>query len=135
MTANFHSPNTAGVVSRQSKYSVKESLDHFQELLQAKGVKVFARIDQQEEAKKVGLTLAPIELIIFGNPVAGTPIMNAVPVAALDLPLKLLAWQDASGNVWLSYNDPVYIQERYSLSADLVTKIHFESLLAQIAQS
>jgi uncharacterized protein (DUF302 family) len=134
MSTNFHSPGTAGIISKQSKYSVKESLDRFQDLLTSKGVTVFARIDQQAEAKKVGMALAAIELLIFGNPAAGTPIMNAVPLSALDMPLKLLAWEDDKGTVWLSYNDPVYLQERYSLPDDLVKKIHFEPLLDQVVK-
>jgi len=90
-----------GIISKKSPHDVRKSLDLFQQLLAAKGIVVFARIDQQAEAKKVGLDLPPTELIIFGNPLAGTPIMHSFPVAALDLPLKLLAWSHEGLDVWL----------------------------------
>jgi uncharacterized protein (DUF302 family) len=109
-----------GIISKESTYSVKESMDRLQKALEAKGIVVFARIDQQAEARKVGLDLSPIELIIFGNPKAGTPVMAALALAGLDLPLKILAWQDGDRRVWLSYNEPAYIRQRYSLSDVLV---------------
>lgn len=112
-----------GIISKESTYSVKESIDRLQKVLQAKGIVVFARIDQQAEAGKVGLDLSPIELIIFGNPKAGTPVMAALPLAGLDLPLKILAWQDNEQRVWLSYNEPMYIQQRYSLSDILIKNL------------
>jgi uncharacterized protein (DUF302 family) len=121
--------NTSGVISKQSKYSVKESLDRLQKILQAKGITLFARIDQQAEARKIGLDLPPTELLIFGNPKAGTPIMSAVPLAGLDLPLKVLSWQDADNKVWLSYNEPAYIQQRFALSDALVHPIDFGPLV------
>ncbi len=122
-----------GIISRQSKFSVKESLDKFQELLLAKGITVFARIDQQAEARKVGLDLTPTELIIFGNPKSGTPVMIAAPLVALDLPLKLLAWGHSDSSVWLTYNDPEYLKQRYVLPPDLVKKLDFGPLIDQIA--
>ena len=76
-----------GIISKKSPYDVKKSLDMFQQLLAAKGITVFARIDQQAEARKVGLDLPPTELLIFGNPLAGTPVMDSFPLSALDLPL------------------------------------------------
>ena len=121
-----------GIITRQSKYSVKEALDKFEALLSAKGITVFTRIDQRAEAKKVGMDLPPTELIVFGNPRAGTPIMAAFPLAALDLPLKLLAWgQDDT--VWLAYNDPAYLQQRYALPDEMTKKIDFRPLVDQIA--
>jgi uncharacterized protein (DUF302 family) len=122
-----------GIISRQSKFSVKESLDRFQDLLAAKGITVFARIDQQAEARKVGLDMPPTEIIIFGNPKAGTPLMVAAPLAALDLPLKLLAWGHSDATTWLTYNDPEYLKQRYVLPADLVKKLDFGPLVDQIA--
>ena len=92
-------------------------------ILQAKGITIFARIDQQTEAEKVGLNLCPTQLLLFGNPQAGTPLMVAAPTIALDLPLKALAWSAADGKVWLSYNDPNYLKQRFSLSDDLVKNI------------
>lgn len=107
-----------GLISKPSKYSVPETLHRLETILTAKGIKVFARIDHSGEAEKAGLKMPPTQLLIFGNPKGGTPVMLAAPTAAIDLPLKALAWQDASGQVWLSYNDPAYIQRRYGLTAD-----------------
>jgi len=123
-----------GIITRQSKYSVKESLDRFAELLSAKGITVFARIDQQAEARKVGMNMPPTELIIFGNPKSGTPLMVAAPLIALDLPLKLLAWSHGDANVWLTYNDPAYLRQRYTLSDEMVSKIDFGPLVDQITE-
>jgi uncharacterized protein (DUF302 family) len=109
-----------GIINKESTYSVKESMDRLQKVLEAKGIVVFARIDQQAEARKASLDLSPIELIIFGNPRAGTPVMVALPLAGLDLPLKVLAWQDGDQRVWLSYNEPAYIGQRYTLPDVLV---------------
>jgi uncharacterized protein (DUF302 family) len=121
--------NSTGIISKQSKYSVKESIDRLQKILSSKGVTIFARIDQQAEAQKAGLVLSPIELLIFGNPKTGTPIMSAVPLAALDLPLKAISWQDIDHKVWLSYNEPAYIQQRFSLSDALIKNIEFGPLV------
>jgi uncharacterized protein (DUF302 family) len=89
----------------------------------AKNINIFARIDQQVEAEKVGLNLCPTQLLLFGNPQAGTPLMVAAPTIALDLPLKALAWSAADGKVWLSYNDPNYLKQRFSFSDDLIKNI------------
>jgi uncharacterized protein (DUF302 family)/uncharacterized membrane protein YidH (DUF202 family) len=105
-----------GLITKASQHSVPETLDRVEALLRAKGIKVFARIDHSGEAAQVGLTMPPTQLLIFGNPKGGTPIMLAAPTAAIDLPLKALAWQDSSGKVWLTYNDPAYIMRRYGLA-------------------
>ena len=112
-----------GIISKSSPYSVPETIDRLAAVLQAKGITIFARIDQQLEAEKVGLSLRPTQLLLFGNPQAGTPLMVAAPMIALDLPLKALAWEAADGTVWLSYNDPNYLKQRFSLSDDLVKNI------------
>ena len=91
--------------------------------LRAKGIKVFVRVDHSGEAEKVGLKMAPTQLLIFGNPKAGTPVMLAAPTAAIDLPLKALAWQDTAGQAWLSYNDPAYLMRRFGLSEDEIKTI------------
>jgi uncharacterized protein (DUF302 family) len=109
-----------GIVSKPSKYSVQETLHRLETILTAKGVKIFALVDHSGEAKKAGLKMPPTQLLIFGNPRGGTPVMLAAPTAAIDLPLKALAWQDANGQVWLSYNDPSYIQRRFGLSEDVM---------------
>jgi uncharacterized protein (DUF302 family) len=112
-----------GIISKASKYSVPETLDRVDALLQSKGIKIFVRVDHSGEAEKVGLKMAPTQLLIFGNPKGGTPIMLAAPTAAIDLPLKALAWQDADGKVWLSYNDPEYIKKRFGLTDDQIKTI------------
>jgi uncharacterized protein (DUF302 family) len=113
----------AGVVTVPSPYSVAETLDRLQTSLAEHGTKVFARIDQAAEARAVGLSMPEIQLLIFGNPKGGTPIMLAEPLAALDLPLKALAWQDHEGRVFVSYNESAYLGDRFNLSAELVKPI------------
>ena len=100
-----------GIISKPSKYSVPETLHRLETILTAKGIKVFALVDHSGEAEKAGLKMPPTQLLIFGNPKGGTPVMLAAPTAAIDLPWKALAWQDANGQVWLSYNDAAYIQQ------------------------
>jgi len=112
-----------GIISQLSPYSVTETIDRLTAILQAKSITIFARIDQQAEAEEVGLSLRPMQLLLFGNPKAGTPLMIAEPTIALDLPLKVLAWESADGKVWLSYNDPHYLQQRFSLSNELLKNI------------
>jgi uncharacterized protein (DUF302 family) len=114
---------TNGIISQPSPYSVTETMNRLEALLQAKGITIFARIDQQVEAEKVGLSLRPTQLLLFGNPKAGTPLMVAEPTIALDLPLKVLAWETTDGKVWLSYNNPNYLKQRFSLSDNLVGNI------------
>jgi uncharacterized protein (DUF302 family) len=109
-----------GIISKPSKYSVPETLHRLETILTAKGIKIFALVDHSGEAEKAGLKMPPTQLLIFGNPKGGTPVMLAAPTSAIDLPLKALAWQDANGQVWLSYNDPAYIERRYGLSADVM---------------
>jgi uncharacterized protein (DUF302 family) len=109
-----------GIVSKPSKYSVRETLHRLETLLTAKGIQVFALVDHSGEAEKAGLKMPPTELLIFGNPKGGTPVMLANPTAAIDLPWKALAWQDTDGQVWLSYNDAAYIQHRFGLSDEIM---------------
>jgi uncharacterized protein (DUF302 family) len=113
----------SGVIDVSSRYSVPETLSRLQSMLKEKGVTVFALIDHSGEAEKVGFTMRPTQLLIFGSPKGGTPLMVAAPRLAIDLPLKALAWQDEQGNVWLSYNSPEYLQERHGFPADLLRNI------------
>jgi len=94
---------------------VPETLKRLQSVLQAKNLDVFARVDHSGEAEKVGLKMRPTQLIVFGSPKAGTPLMVASPTLAIDLPLKALAWEDADGQVWLSYNSPEYLKQRHNV--------------------
>jgi uncharacterized protein (DUF302 family) len=109
-----------GIISKPSKYSVPETLHRLETILTSKGIKVFAQVDHSGEAEKAGLKMPPTQLLIFGNPKGGTPVMLAAPTAAIDLPWKALAWQDGAGQVWLSYNDAAYIQKRYGLGDDVM---------------
>ncbi|HEY9638567.1 MAG TPA: DUF302 domain-containing protein [Coleofasciculaceae cyanobacterium] len=121
-----------GIISQPSQYSVTATIDRLEAVLQAKGITIFARIDHQAEAEKVGLSLRPTQLLLFGSPKAGTPLMVAEPTTALDLPIKILAWEAADSKVWLSYNDPNYLKQRFSLSDELVKNIAvIESLIHQ----
>jgi len=122
-----------GLITHASPYSVAETLDRLEAILHSKNITVFARVDHSGEAAKVGLPMPPTQLLIFGNPKGGTPIMVAAPLAAIDLPLKALAWQDASGKVWLSINDPHSLQNRYDLSDDLLKPIAGVEVLIQQA--
>ena len=104
-----------GFVSQPSPYPVAETLDRLEGLARAKGMTIFARIDQRAAAEAVGLTMRPMQLLIFGDPRGGTPLMDAFPSLAIDLPLKALAWEDADRRVWLSHNSPAYLQQRHGL--------------------
>jgi uncharacterized protein (DUF302 family) len=104
-----------GIIDLPSKYSVAETVNRLESLLKSKGIKVFARIDQAAEAKAVGLSMRPTELLIFGDPRVGTPVMEKYPSIAIDLPLKALAWESSDGRVWLSYNSSEYLMERHQL--------------------
>src|SRR3974390_3361694 len=114
---------TPGIIDVPSPYSVPETLARLQSILKEKGVTVFALVDHSGEAAKAGLTMRPTQLLIFGSPKAGTPLMVAAPSLAIDLPLKALAWQDERGKVWLSYNSPEYLQERHNIPADLLKNL------------
>ncbi len=104
-----------GFIGKPSRYLVPETLDRLVTVLQSKGMTVFARIDHAAEAEKVGLKMRPTQLLIFGNPKGGTPLMVAAPTVAIDLPFKALAWEDANGKVWLGYNAPSYLKERHGI--------------------
>ena len=102
-------------------------------ILESKGVMVFALVDHSGEAEKVGMKMRPTKLLIFGNPKAGTPLMMASPSIAIDLPLKILIWEDAAGKVWLSYNSPECLQQRHELPPELLQNIAVVAALAQKA--
>ena len=112
-----------GLLQVASPYSVDETVKRLEAVLAERGVKVFALIDHSGEAEKVGLSMRPTQLLIFGSPKAGTPLMVAAPRLAIDLPLKALAWQDELGKVWLSYNSPEYLRQRHGFPADLMNNI------------
>jgi uncharacterized protein (DUF302 family) len=100
-----------------------ETVSHFERLLAAKGMMLFAKIDFTGDAKRAGLTMSRMMLLVFGNPKGGTPVMVAVPSSALDLPLKVLVSEEADGKVWLSFNAPEYLAQRHGIPAELVANI------------
>jgi uncharacterized protein (DUF302 family)/uncharacterized membrane protein YidH (DUF202 family) len=119
-----------GIVTIPSHQSVDQTVQKLEGILQAKGVKLFALIDHSGEAEKAGMQMRPTRLLIFGNPKAGTPLMIASPSIAIDLPLKVLVWEDAGGKAWISYNSPSYLQARHGLPAELVQNIAVVGALA-----
>ncbi|MBH0042344.1 MULTISPECIES: DUF302 domain-containing protein [unclassified Pseudoalteromonas] len=103
-----------GLISVKSPLSAKATMDKFENLAKQKGLNIFARIDHAAGAKKVEQQLRPTEVLIFGNPKGGTPLMQCAQTIGIDLPLKALVWEDAQSQVWLSYNDPAYIAARHN---------------------
>jgi uncharacterized protein (DUF302 family) len=119
-----------GFASKPSAHSVDETVAKLRGLLDAKGVTVFAVVDHSGEAAKAGLTMRPTKLVIFGNPKGGTPVMVAAPSIAIDLPLKILVWEDADGKVWCSYNEASYLQARHHVPQELVANISVAEMFA-----
>ena len=119
-----------GIVDVPSNHSVDETVDRLKNILQSKGITLFALIDHSGEAGKVGMRMPPTKLLLFGNPKAGTPLMLAAPSIAIDLPLKILVWEDSQKKVWVSYNSPEYLKERHGLSQNLLSNIAIVEALA-----
>ena len=126
------SSNDSGLVDIPSKHSVDETLAKLKGILQAKGITLFALIDHSGEAARVGMKMRLTKLLIFGNPKAGTPVMLAAPSSAIDLPLKILIWEDAQGKVWVTYNSPAYLQERHNIPVELLPNV---SVIEAVAES
>mgnify|MGYP002712068842 CR=1 FL=1 len=114
-----------GLITLRSENSVPVTLDRFEQAVRAKGMTVFARVDHAAGAQGVGLSLPPMQVLIFGNPKIGTLLMQSAPTAGIDLPLKVLAWEDSEGVVWLAYNDPAYLAGRHAITdrAETVAKM------------
>lgn len=112
-----------GLIRRESQHPPAVTIHRLETLLTEKGVKIFARIDFSGDAQTAGLTLRPELMLIFGNPRAGTPLMLEQPTAGIDLPLKMLAWEDAAGKSWVAFNDPGYIIERHGLTESLARNL------------
>ena len=124
-----------GIVNKPSHHSVDLTVEKLKGILQAKGVMLFALVDHSGEAEKVGMKMRPTKLLIFGNPKAGTPLMQAAPSTAIDLPLKILVWEDGQGRVWVSYNSSAYLQQRHGFPAELLQNIAVvETLAAKAAE-
>ena len=124
-----------GIVDKPTNHSVDETVEKLKGILQSKGVALFATVDHSGEAAKVGMKMPPTKLLIFGSPKAGTPLMLASPSVAIDLPLKILIWEDAQGKAWVSYNSPPYLQQRHGIPAQLMQNIAIiEALAAKAAE-
>jgi len=126
-------PGDSGIITRPSRHSVAQTVETLTAVLRAKGVTLFALVDHAGEAAKVGMTMPPTKLLIFGNPKGGTPLMLAAPSVAIDLPLKILVWEDGQGRVWLSYNSPAYLQERHGVPEALMANVAVVETLARAA--
>lgn len=113
----------AGIVTVASAHSGAATLARLEALIRERGLMLFARIDFSGDAERAGLPLPFSQLVIFGNPKAGTPLMQHAPTVALDLPLKVLVWDDANGATWLSFNSVEYLQQRHHLPADLMAPV------------
>jgi len=124
-----------GIIDILSNHSVDETVERLRAALAAKGVTLFALVDHSGEAAKAGLAMPPTKLLIFGSPKAGTPVMLAAPRIAIDLPLKILVWQDAAGKVWLSYNAPGFLRDRHNVPEELMQNLAVaETLAAKAAE-
>jgi uncharacterized protein (DUF302 family) len=119
-----------GIVDNPSNHSVEGTVERLKGILHAKGVTLFALVDHSGEAAKIGLKMRPTQLLIFGNPKGGTPLMLAAPSSAIDLPLKILVWEDANQKVWISYNSLAYLKERHGLPEELMANIAVGEVLA-----
>lgn len=126
-------PTSNGMIDVPSSDSVDQTVENLKEILQAKGVTLFALVDHSGEAAKVGMRMPPTKLLIFGSPKAGTPLMLAAPRSALDLPLKILVWEDSAGKTWISYNGATYLQERHGFPQELLKNIKVVEALAAAA--
>jgi len=144
-SANLHSKNgeettmapatNKGIIDKPSNHSVEQTVERLKNILQSKGVTLFDLVDHSGEAEKVGMKMRPTKLLIFGSPKAGTPLMLAAPSSAIDLPLKILVWEDGQGKVWVSYNSRDYLKERHGLPQELLQNIGVvETLAAKAAE-
>lgn len=127
--------NPEGINIYSSKYSVKETIDRLQLFLEEHGAIIYARIDQQDELRKTEQTIAPLEFLMFGNPKAGGALMAQSFLVALDLPLKVIAWEDDNSNVWVACNDAKYIEDRYSLPHNENTPLNLDKLIRAVLGS
>ena len=123
-----------GLIALKSPHSAEDTMNRLEAAVKARGLNVFARIDHAAGAVKVGKVLRPTELLIFGNPQGGTPLMECAQTAGIDLPLKALVWQDDAAQVWLGYNDPAFIAQRHAAPACPVVE-NLRKALAGVAEA
>ena len=127
--------NSRGIIDIPSNHSLDQTVERVKGILQAKGIILFALVDHGGEAEKAGMKMPATKLLVFGSPKAGTPLMLAAPSIAIDLPLKILVWEDVHGRVWVSYNSPAYLQERHNLPPGLLQNVGVvETLAAKAAE-
>jgi uncharacterized protein (DUF302 family) len=126
-------PPAEGIVTRSSPFSVEETMQRLQEIIRSRNLTLFANIDHSGGARRVGLTMQEAHVLIFGNPKGGTPLMIASPLLALDLPLKVLVWQSADDQVWVSTNSVTYLRDRYTIPQELVGNIAVVDAIIQQA--
>jgi uncharacterized protein (DUF302 family)/uncharacterized membrane protein YidH (DUF202 family) len=132
---NMELRRNSGIVTRRSAHSVEETVTRLRRLLEERKITLFAVVDHGGEAQKAGLKMPPAQLLIFGDPKSGTPVMLAAPTCAIDLPLKMLVSEDAEGRTWISYNDPKYLQERHQFPEELIRKLAVAEVLSgQVAK-
>lgn len=122
-----------GIVDIRSNHPVDATVEKLKSILEAKSVTLFALVDHSGEAAKVGMAMRPTKLLIFGSPRAGTPLMEAAPSVAIDLPLKILVWEDEGGQAWVSYNAPEFLRDRHGLPEELMGNIAVIGTLAKMA--
>jgi uncharacterized protein (DUF302 family) len=127
-------PSTGtGIINTSSSQTVDQTVERLKQILAEKGVTLFALVDHSGEAAKVGMKMPSTKLLIFGSPKAGTPIMQAAPSIAIDLPFKILIWEDSDGKVWVSYNSAEYLQERHDVPSQLLPNLRVVEVLASNA--
>ena len=127
--------NTNGIVIKGSKVSVNVTLDYIEGFLKTHGAKIYARIDQQKEARDAGVFLPPLEYLLFGNPSKGSQLMALNPLIALDLPLKVIGWTDKDGRTWIAFNQGSFIAERYAMKADGDSPLNLDSMVSYVLKN
>jgi uncharacterized protein (DUF302 family) len=133
MSGELAVPSADGVISKRSQYSVDETMRKLEEVVRSKGLTVFARIDHRASAREASLDMQDEQVLVFGNPRAGTPLMVARPLVGIDLPLRVLVWRDSDGRVWASYQDSAFIAKRYALPGGLEKNIDGVAALVDAA--
>jgi len=126
---------TNGIIIRRTSASVKTTIDHFEEFLKNHGATIYARIDQQSEADKVGIALLPLEFLLFGNPAKGIKIIKENVLSSLDLPLKIISWSDGDGQSWVAFNDLAYLTDRFGLVPDTDSPLNLSPMVEYILKN
>jgi uncharacterized protein (DUF302 family) len=127
--------NPRGVIVRPCQFRVDEAIDNLVVLLQQNGATIYVRINQQTELHHAGIEIPPLQFILFGNPHTGGPVMTANPIVALDLPLKIIAWQDRLRKNWIAYNDAHYLEKRYGLDPDKYPFLNLNGIVSAVLKT